>query len=151
MDLPVLDIAGDLGADLGPAQPEPGKSELLNRAVDSGPRHPHGRSPLDRLLQPLAGRFVPVGAEEIRERLRLLRVFRVERDTHLGQRRRNVGDGGLDRRLLDLKVTGQFQRVLVIRGQSEGGAGLLDRRPRLLLLLNGDFQGVVPLVEHLPC
>ena len=74
-------------------------------------------------------------------------VLIIEPDTNLGQGRCNVGDGGLDRRLLDLEIPGEFQRVVVVGSQSEGGAGLLDGCPRLLLLLDGDLQCVVPLVD----
>ena len=55
VDLPALDVAGDLGADLGPAQLEPGIVELLLGAGDGGPCHPDGWSLLDDPFQTFVG------------------------------------------------------------------------------------------------
>ena len=60
---------------------------------------------------------------------------------------RDLADRRLDGRLLLLQLFRDIERVLVVGGQAELGAGLLDRGPGLLLLLDGDLQGVVPLVE----
>ncbi len=145
--LAVLDVSGDLGADLGPSETQPGIVELLLGAGDGGQRHLDGRGRVDDRLKPLAGRLPALGAEEVLEGPGLRGVFRVEADTDLRQARGDLADGRLDGRLLVLQLPGDVERVLVVGGQAELGARLLDGGPGLLLLFGGHLQAVVPLVE----